>query len=50
MGVHRVRNARSLRFAWRPDLAGVYVIKMMRDFLSKPLEKQLAKFPAIKQK
>jgi hypothetical protein len=45
-----VRNARSSRIEWRPDFAGVYVIEMKRDFGSKPFEKQLAKFPAIKQK
>jgi len=49
-GEDRVRNARSSRIWWRPDFAGAYVIEVMRDFRRKPFEKQLAKFPAIKQK
>jgi hypothetical protein len=47
---HRVRNAQSSRIKWRPDMAGVYVVVVKPNFPSNPLEKQLAKFPAIEQK
>jgi hypothetical protein len=49
-GAVRVRNARCSRISWRPDFAGVYVVEVKRDFRSKPFEKQLANFLAIKQK